>query len=188
MSAQPGPARPSQSFKLDQRGLARVFGELEAAVMGVIWGLGEASVAEVCQRLSAGANYKTVMTVMNRLVTKRVLRRQRASRAFIYRPVETRAAFEQRLSRQVAEGLVLDFGDLAVAQFVDALSAVDPALLAAFEQRLRERVAADSPGGAEEAPSVDEASKRPGSTAAQPESSTARPGSSAAQAQTGGPR
>lgn len=174
MSAQPGSSRPSQSFKLDQRGLARVFGELEAAVMDVIWGLGEASVAEVCQRLSAGANYKTVMTVMNRLVTKRVLRRQRASRAFIYRPVETRAAFEQRLSRQVAEGLVLDFGDLAVAQFVDALSAVDPALLAAFEQRLRERVAAESPGDAEGASNVDGVSKRPES--------------SAARASSGGPR
>jgi predicted transcriptional regulator len=129
------------AFRLDQRGLARVFGELEAAVMEAVWALGQPTVAQVCVRLGAGSNYKTVMTVMNRLVEKRVLTRRRRGRAFVYAAVETRDAFVERLSRRVVEGLVQDFGDLAVAQFVDALDAVDPALLDQLARLVREHEA-----------------------------------------------
>ncbi len=138
MTTAPSPKRV-RAYKLDQRGLARVFGELEAAVMAVLWDLGEGSVADVCKRLGPAANYKTVMTVMNRLVTKRALSRRRESRAYLYVPLESRAAFEMRITRGVAEGLVRDYGDLAVAQFVDALDAVDPALIERLGQLVRER-------------------------------------------------
>lgn len=133
------------AFKLDQRGLARVFGELEAPVMEAVWALGQASVADVCQRLGDGAHYKTVTTVMNRLVDKRVLVRRRESRAFVYAPVESREGFERRLSREVVEGLVQDFGDLAVAQFVDTLSTVDPRLLERLAHLVRTRPSDEAP-------------------------------------------
>jgi predicted transcriptional regulator len=128
-----------QAYKLDQRGLARVFGELEAVLMDAVWCLGEATVAEVCQRLGEEAHYKTVTTVLNRLVTKGALRRQRGVRAFVYRASESRESFEARISREVVESLVRDYGDLAVAQFVDALDAVDPALMAKLEALVRAR-------------------------------------------------
>jgi len=131
--------RPLHAFKLDQRGLARVFGELEAQVMDAVWDLSEPTVANVCDWLGGESNYKTVMTVMNRLVEKRVLSRRREGRAFAYAPVESRDAFLERVSRSVVEGLLMDFGDLAVAQFIDALDSVDPALLAELERRVRER-------------------------------------------------
>ena len=133
------PKEGVQTFKLDQRGLARVFGELEAAVMDAVWNCSEASVAEVCQRLGKDEHYKTVMTVMNRLVQKGVLRRRRESRAYLYSATQERDDFESRLSRRVAEGLVRDYGDLAVAQFVDALDAVDPELLDRLEAMVRLR-------------------------------------------------
>ncbi len=127
------------SFRLDQRGLARVFGELEATIMDAVWTLGEATVGDVCDRLGDDANYKTVMTVMNRLVTKRALARRRTGRAYVYRALEAREAFLERVSRTVAEGLLRDFGPLAVAQFVDAVDAVDPTLLAGLERLVRAR-------------------------------------------------
>lgn len=117
------------SFKLDRRGLARVFGELEAEIMDVVWDVPQATVGDVCARLGQDSNYKTVMTVMNRLVEKGALHRRRDSRAFAYVAAETRLAFVNRVSRHVAESLVEEYGALAVAQFVDALDAVDPALL-----------------------------------------------------------
>ncbi|MFN8423652.1 MAG: BlaI/MecI/CopY family transcriptional regulator [Anaerolineae bacterium] len=117
------------SFKLDRRGLARVFGELEAEIMDVVWDVPQATVDDVCARLGQDSNYKTVMTVMNRLVEKGALHRRRDSRAFAYVAAETRLAFVNRVSRHVAESLVEEYGALAVAQFVDALDAVDPALL-----------------------------------------------------------
>jgi predicted transcriptional regulator len=132
------------SFRLDHRGMARVFGELEAEVMEVVWRRGEPTVAEVCEALGEDANYKTVMTVMNRLVAKGPLARRRDGRAYLYRAVETREAFQERVSRRVVEGLLQDFGALAVAQFVDALDSVDPRLVAELEARVQARGA---PGG-----------------------------------------
>lgn len=123
------PSSP-HAFKLDREGLERVFGELEAAVMDAVWRRGEASVLQVADDLGDGAHYKTVMTVMNRLVEKGVLERRRRSRAFVYRARESREAFRARVSLRVVEGLVRDFGDVAVAQFVETLEGVDPGLLA----------------------------------------------------------
>lgn len=137
--------RSIHSFRLDQEGLARVFGELEAEIMDVLWTSGEGRVSDVCDALGPEANYKTVMTVMNRLVEKRALRRDRASRAFTYRPVESRDAFLERVSRNVAEGLVRDFGGVAVAQFVDAIDTVDPALLAKLRELIEARSIQDDP-------------------------------------------
>ena len=62
-----------------------MFGELEAKVMDAVWSLDEPTVQTVCDFLGPGHNYKTVMTVLNRLVEKGALTRQRQSRAFIYR-------------------------------------------------------------------------------------------------------
>jgi len=137
-------AEPSSlhAFKLDREGLARVFGELEATVMDAVWTQGEASVLQVADALGDGSHYKTVMTVMNRLVDKGVLERRRRSRAFVYRARETREAFRARVSQRVVEGLLRDFGDVAVAQFVETLEGVDPRLLA----RLRRLVDAHEGG------------------------------------------
>jgi predicted transcriptional regulator len=135
-----GPLRYGvHAFRLDQRGLACVFGELEAAIMETVWALGEASVADVCHQLPGPANYKTVMTVMNRLVDKRFLTRRRVRRAYAYAPVESRDAFAQRISRRVAEGLVLEFGASAVTEFVAALDAAGPELFGTLRDLVAER-------------------------------------------------
>ena len=128
-----------QAFKLDQRGLARIFGELEAQIMDAVWELREATVQDVCDHLGGDCNYKTVMTVMNRLVDKGVLARRRVSRAFLSSPCENREEFLKRGSRDVAEGLLRDFGELAIAQFVNAVDAVDPARLAELERLVRQK-------------------------------------------------
>ncbi len=145
------PVASVHSFKLDQRGLARVFGELEAQIMEVVWDLGEPTVQDVCDRLGEEFNYKTVMTVMNRLVEKDVLKRRRESRAFCYSAAESREEFLGHISRNVVDGLLQDFGDLAIAQFVNAMDTVDSEQLAALERMIRARKAAApaEDGGAE---------------------------------------
>lgn len=107
--------------------------------MDTVWDLGQASVADVCRQLPAGAHYKTIMTVMNRLVEKRVLTRRRDRRAYSYAPVVSRDAFAQIVSRRVAEGLVLDFGASAVAQFVAALDDADPELFGTLRDLVARR-------------------------------------------------
>ena len=136
---------PVHAFKLDTRGLARVLGDLEAEIMDALWRIDGGRVGDVCSALGADANYKTVMTVMNRLVDKRLLRRQRDRRAYVYRPLETREAFLERVSRCVAEGLLRDFGGVAVAQFVDAVDTVDPALFDQLQALLSARTSGQGP-------------------------------------------
>lgn len=130
---------PVQSFRIHQEGLARMFGELEAKVMEAVWELEGPTVQAVCDHLGPTYNYKTVMTVLNRLVDKEALTRERVSRAFIYRPRQSREAFLSRVSRAIMGGLVRDFGSLAVAQFVETLDEIDPDQLAELERLVQER-------------------------------------------------
>lgn len=129
-----------QAFKLDQHGLGRVFGELEAQIMNAIWDLGEPTVSEVCDFLGPDYHYKTVMTVMNRLVDKGILSRQRCGRAYEYVPCDDRDTFLARVSRNVVDSLIEDFGELALAQFVNAVDRVDPDRLAELQALIQARM------------------------------------------------
>lgn len=132
------------AFRLDHTGLARLFGELEARVMEIMWQLEEATVSDVLGRLGDQYHYNTVMTVMSRLADKGILTRRRDGRAHVYAPVEQRDAFLARVSRDVAEGLLREFGALAIAQFIDAASTVDPSLVAELRQRVRDQTNEDT--------------------------------------------
>ncbi len=152
MAGKKGDRGASQSavraFRLGDSGLERVLGELEAPIMEAVWRAGEASVQEVCDSLGHDSNYKTVMTVMNRLVQKGLLSRRRVSKAFVYSAVESRQAFLDRVSRSVAAGLVRDFGPAAIAQFVEVVDEVAPEELEALEALVRRRVERGQAGGA----------------------------------------
>lgn len=114
------------NFKLNEKGLARFFGTLEARVMDAVWTLERATVQNVCDHIGGRPNYKTIMTVMNRLAEKGFLERERVSHAFVYRPRQSREAFLQSVSRDVVAGLVRDFGEVAIAQFVNVMDELDP--------------------------------------------------------------
>jgi predicted transcriptional regulator len=90
--------------------------------------------------LGKGYNYKTVMTVMNRLVDKQILLRQRVGRAYSYAPCDSREAFLARVSQNVVEGLLEDFGELAIAQFVSVVDRIDPAQLAELHELIAARM------------------------------------------------
>jgi predicted transcriptional regulator len=125
---------PVQAVKLDEHGLTRFFGELEARIMETIWSLDEATVHDVCRHLGADCNYKTIMTVANRLVDKGALERRRRGRAFVYTPVAARERFLEDVSRRTIAGLVNDFGAAAIAGFLDALQEIDPQQLEALRR------------------------------------------------------
>jgi predicted transcriptional regulator len=80
----------------------REFGQLERAIMDVIWaGAGDRpyAVREVRERLRYGrpVAYTTVMTVMGILYGKGVLRREKHGRAWVYWPAEAREEHDARL-------------------------------------------------------------------------------------------
>lgn len=133
--------KPVISFRLRGRRLARVLGDLEAQIMEVLWRRGSASIREVWDDLKRQRPlaFNTVMTVMNRLVEKRLLRRVDRRGSYRYHPRVDREAFLTQVSHDVAEALVQEFGDVAVAQFIEVLEEVDPEKLAALERLVRER-------------------------------------------------
>jgi predicted transcriptional regulator len=123
-------------FDLDNRGLARVLGELEAKILETIWDLGEATVKDVAAALGPEAHVKTVMTVMNRMVAKGVLRRQARGRGFIYSAALDRERFAQQVASRVLSGLLADFGKPTLAHFIQE---IPPEQLAELERLIAER-------------------------------------------------
>ena len=129
-----------QVFRLGKRGLERVLGKLEARLMEVLWASRkELSIQETCQALGPRSNYKTVMTVLSRLVEKGLLARHLEGRAYLYRPFVGREAFLKSVADGVIEGLFQDCGDVAMARFIDVLETVSPESLAGLERLLRKR-------------------------------------------------
>ena len=82
----------------------REFGELESAIMDVMWDAERAyAVREVRERMDypRPVAYTTVMTVMDILHRKGVLRRDKHGRAWRYWPSEAREEHDARLMAEV---------------------------------------------------------------------------------------
>ena len=114
----------------------KVLGPLEAEVMEALWAAGEPrSVREVVETVNARRReplaYTTVMTVMNRLADKDVLRRERQGRGYIYEPTATDPA------GIAVRSVIRQFGDAAMAHFVEEAKA-DPDVLRRLERLLGE--------------------------------------------------
>ena len=104
--------------------------ELESEVMHEVWRHDEATVREVLEALNTRAKeraYTTIMTIMNRLETKGIVKRRRSGKSDIYRPVITREAYFEARARAEVDGLVADYGDAALAHFARQLDTLDPA-------------------------------------------------------------
>ena len=82
----------------------REFGELEMAIMDVMWAANSPCVVrEVRERLRYGrpGAYTTVMTVLDILYRKGVLERAKHGRAWRYWPVEQREEHDARVMTEV---------------------------------------------------------------------------------------
>ena len=115
-----------------------ILGSLEAEVMEVLWATEQPmAVREVLEIVNRDRDpelaYTTVMTVLARLAEKEILTRERHGRGFQYTAAVADSA------TIAVRGVVRDFGEAAIAGFVDEARA-DPALL----QRLRVLLDGDS--------------------------------------------
>ncbi len=113
-------------------------GELEAAVMDLLWDRGGwMTPGEVHEVLSAARPlaYNTVLTILVRLFEKGRLERQRDGRAHAYRPIQSRE--EYAASRM--ESVLQDVKDrpAALAAFVESLPDDDRTQLRRLLNRLR---------------------------------------------------
>ncbi|SDD18913.1 Predicted transcriptional regulator [Paenibacillus sp. UNCCL117] len=130
-----------QNFKFYEKGLNRFFGPLEAKVLDILWDRPGQSIKEVQQKLERQEetlNFNTVMTVMNRLVSKGLLRKRQEGRASVYEPFDTKEHFLEMQSKEITHELLEDFGPLVVSHMLDALEEADAEMIEKLEQKIKE--------------------------------------------------
>src|SRR2546421_10785810 len=112
--------------------------ELEAEVMEQVWKAREASVRAVMEVLNQHASkpraYTTYMTIMARLDRKGLLRRRREGKTDFYSPVHDREQYMALRARSEVEGLVAQYGDLALSHFAAQIAGLDPARRRALQR------------------------------------------------------
>lgn len=111
--------------------------------MHAVWDLdGPAPARMVHERVYADhpVALHTVITVLNKLVGKGLLRRAKRNDLLHYEPCLTEQEFRERESRRVVEG-ILSLSERAItASFVDVLAARDPAQLEELLDMVRKRI------------------------------------------------
>ena len=125
---------------MNENGLNRFFGPLEAKIMEIIWNNEEMTIKDVQRVLEQEkmTNFNTVMTVMNRLVEKGRLQKKSEGRSSVYKPVQTRIDFLNAQSKEMTHELMDEFGNVVVSHMLDALEEVDEDLVAKLEQKIME--------------------------------------------------
>jgi predicted transcriptional regulator len=130
-------------------GLAKVLGDLETRVMRVVWRLDQPSPARGIHERVADEHpvaLHTVITVLNKLVAKGLLHREKKAGVFHYSASLTEADFLTQASRRVVEGILSLGPDAVAASFVDVMAERDPKRLTELMELIRRRIEGESSG------------------------------------------
>ena len=114
-------------------------GDLQAEVMATVWRLGEAKVDDVREAQPARnrSAYTTLQTVMNRLVERGLLTRERDGNAFVYRPRYQEADYlAQTIGERLADASP-DARRAALVNLVGQLEQTDLEDVARYANRIR---------------------------------------------------
>jgi predicted transcriptional regulator len=120
-----------------------VLGPLEEAVLEAVWGLGgERSVRDVLAAMTGAPAYTTIMTTLERLSRKGLLRRRKEGRAFVYAAAVTRSELTRRRASRILGGLLSEGASAPepiLSCLVDAVGAHDRVLLDRLEELIRRK-------------------------------------------------
>jgi predicted transcriptional regulator len=125
-----------------------VLGPLEQRVLDALWQRAAPATVRDLQPSFPDLAYTTLMTTLDRLHRKGVLARTKSGLAFVYAPLESRAAFESNRATRALLAAVGRNGSSAtpvLSCFVDALGNHDEALLTELEMLVRARRADRDP-------------------------------------------
>ena len=115
--------------------------ELESEVMEQLWRSGEASVRSVMEALNQDTKkeraYTTYMTIMARLHKKGILVRRREGKTDYYAPAYDRDQYMALRAQSEVEGLVEQYGEVALSHFAQQMASLDPARRRALQRLAR---------------------------------------------------
>jgi predicted transcriptional regulator len=111
----------SSGFSPGKRGTAQVLGELQTAVMEILWKEPDLTVTEVEQRLQKKREiaHTTVSTTLDRMHQKGFLLREKQGKAFVYSPRYSKDEFERGVAEEVLSGLLSQFSEPALSAFIE---------------------------------------------------------------------
>lgn len=135
---------PIRRIRPEKTGVGAPLGELETAVMRHVWACG----TDGCQ----GGNVQralesdrpvaltTVLTTLDRLLAKGILRREREGKAYRYWPLLSEAELQQRIVEGVMDRLIAQFPKAVAAYFAGqgVPPDADEAALSNLAARVRE--------------------------------------------------
>jgi predicted transcriptional regulator len=134
-------------FMPGARGAGQVLGELQTAVMELLWREPELTVNEVEERLRRRREiaHTTVQTILDRMHSKGYLTREKQGKAFVYAPRYSREEFERGVAQEVLGALLGQFSEPALSAFVDLIGD-DKERLDRLEAMIREKRRAQDKG------------------------------------------
>ena len=134
------PKITSGGFKPGKRGAGHVLGELQTAVMEILWQKPGLTVNEVEERLQRRREiaHTTVLTILDRMHRKGLLLREKQGKAFVYSPRYTREEFELGMTQEVLGALLHQFTEPVLSAFVE-LVGEDSEKLDQLEAIIREK-------------------------------------------------
>ena len=107
-----------------------------------VWRCEEVSVREVFVAFEERVAYTTLMTTLDRLYKKQLLKRRKAGRAFYYSPLVSADELEQGIREDVIDGLLgrgAEGVEPVLACIVDAVSERDRELLDELDRLIKEK-------------------------------------------------
>lgn len=114
------------AVRLDARGMRRLLGSLEAEIMAALWLSGEHTGPELHAAMGQRVALNTVQTVLMRLTDKGLVARTGTRRSYRFRAAVSREELIAAATRELAQGLVADFGSLAAVAFTEVVRSGPP--------------------------------------------------------------
>jgi predicted transcriptional regulator len=108
-------------------------------VMERVWRRGELSVRDLHEEIGSRLAYTTVMTTLDRLYKKGMLKRRKEGKAFLYVAAFSDQEYQEQLAQHLF-GMVLHNGTnsgAVLSNFVDAVSDTDEKLLEHLDQLVK---------------------------------------------------
>jgi BlaI family penicillinase repressor len=118
----------------------QILGDLQHAIMTVLWTRGEATTAEVHEALRAerGLALTTISTMLRKMEDKGVVEHRAEGRQFVYRPTVTQVEVRQSMVGELVERLFDGDAKALVAHLVSEHE-IDPTELGALRRRVSGR-------------------------------------------------
>ena len=108
-------------FSRDNARNALALGSLERSVMEALWDVGEMSGSEVFAKLGKKLKirHNTLLTVLERLISKGLVMKRKDGKFGYYKPILTRDEFCAMVAEPIFHELLAVSSDSAMAAFVD---------------------------------------------------------------------